>query len=362
MPRRNDMNGSAVSVVRAGRRAQSRRVTMTDVAREAMCSQATVSFVLNNAPGIKLSSETRQRVFDAARRLGYIAPLSGANLRSEATPQIGFVVDQLATSPEAAIAIDGINTAARSNGMIVMVAQTSNDPLVQSQVVRAFKEQGASCLVYMTIFTREVELPPEILALDIPVFLLNCYTENQSHPAVVPSEIAGGQRSTRHLIEHGHRRIATITGEIWMEAAQDRLKGYRRALATADIPFDPALVVEGNWSASAGYEGTLKLLALDNPPTAIFCQNDRTAIGCYEALKEAGLAVPRDMSVVGYDDEEISRHLHPRLTTSILPHRAMGQWVIEQFELGLASAARFPITKLECPLVERDSVAAPRSS
>ena len=84
--------------------------------------------------------------------------------------------------------------------------------------------------------------------------------------------------------------------------------------------------------------------------------------GCYEALKEAGLAVPRDMSVVGYDDEEISRHLHPRLTTSILPHRAMGQWVIEQFELGLASAARFPITKLECPLVERDSVAAPRSS
>src|SRR5690606_5945520 len=140
----------------------------------------------------KLSSETRQRVFDAARRLGYIAPLSGANLRSEATPQIGFVVDQLATSPEAAIAIDGINTAARSNGMIVMVAQTSNDPLVQSRVVRAFKDQRASWLVYMTIFTREVELPPEILALDIPVFLLNCYTENQSHPAVVPSEIAGG--------------------------------------------------------------------------------------------------------------------------------------------------------------------------
>ncbi|MGO7428007.1 substrate-binding domain-containing protein, partial [Rhizobium ruizarguesonis] len=124
---------------------------------------------------------------------------------------------------------------------------------------------------------------------------------------VVPSEIAGGQSSTRHLITHGHHRIATITGEIWMQAAQDRLTGYRRALATADIPFDPELVIEGDWSAGAGYASTMKLLALKEPPTAIFCQNDRTAIGCYEALKDAGLRIPQDMSVVGYDDEEISR-------------------------------------------------------
>ena len=91
-------------------------------------------------------------------------------------------------------------------------------------------------------------------------------------------------------------------------------------------------MVEGDWSASAGYDATLKLLALKDRPTAIFCQNDRTAIGCYEALKEAGLRIPEDISVVGYDDEEISRHLHPRLTTSILPHRAMGQWAIEQLD------------------------------
>jgi LacI family transcriptional regulator len=363
MPRPTETTVAAAGSARAVRTERLRRITMTDVAREAGCSQATVSFVLNNAPGIKLSAETRQRVFDVARRLGYLAPLSGASLKREtASPRIGFVVDQLATSPEAAIAIDGANAAARANGMIMMVAQTFNDPEIQAEVVSAFLEQGISCLVYMTIFTREVELPAEILALDVPVFLLNCYTRQQSHPAVVPSEIAGGQRSTRHLVEHGHRRIATITGEIWMEAAQDRLKGYRRALATADIPFDPALVVEGNWSASAGYEGTRKLLALPDPPTAIFCQNDRTAIGCYEALKEAGLDIPRDMSVIGFDDEEISRHLHPRLTTSILPHRAMGQWIIEQLAEGARPAQRFPTTKLECPLVERDSVAAPRKS
>jgi LacI family transcriptional regulator len=105
----------------------------------------------------------------------------------------------------------------------------------------------------------------------------------------------------------------------------------------------------------------VKLLALKHPPTAIFCQNDRMAIGCYEALKEAGLRIPQDMSVVGYDDEEISRHLHPRLTTSILPHRAMGQWAIEQLEARRPSKDRYPIAKLECALVERDSVAPPKT-
>ncbi|RVA61745.1 substrate-binding domain-containing protein, partial [Mesorhizobium sp. M7A.F.Ca.CA.001.08.1.1] len=98
-------------------------------------------------------------------------------------------------------------------------------------------------------------------------------------------------------------------------------------------------------------------LALRDKPTAIFCQNDRTAIGCYEALKEAGLHIPQDISVVGYDDEEIARHLFPPLTTSILPHMAMGQWAIEQLEAPAAPGrGRYPITKLECPLVERESV------
>lgn len=333
---------------------------MTDVAREAGCSQATVSFVLNRSPGIKLSAETRQRVFEVARRLGYaVLPATPPASKARAR-RIGFIADQLATSPEAMVAIEGLMQAGRAAGDIVLVTQAQDDEDLEAELVQAFVEQGVSALVYMTIFTREVELPKALAGLDFPVFLVNCYTSDQAYPAVVPSEIAGGQRSTRHLIENGHRRIATITGEIWMEAAQDRLKGYRRALATADIPFDPALVVEGDWSASSGYEATRKLLALPEPPTAIFCQNDRSAIGCYEALKEAGYAIPDDMAVVGYDDEEISRHLHPRLTTSILPHRAMGQWVIEQLGEFVPGQGRYPLVKLECPLVERDSVARPR--
>jgi LacI family transcriptional regulator len=338
------------------------RVTMTDIAKAAGCSQAAVSFVLNNTPGTRLSQRTRDKVLEVARELGYSTVSS---MRSELSSvsrldgAIGFVVDQLATSPEAVVAIEGARQASWSNGNVLLVAQTLNDPIMEPRAIKALLEGGISALIYMTIFTREVELPAYITDLEIPVVLLNCYTRDLRFPAVVPSEIAGGQNSTRYLISQGHQRIATITGEPWMAAAKDRLKGYRRALATADIPFDPDLVIEGDWSASAGYSATMKLLSLPHRPTAIFCQNDRTAIGCYEALKDRGLHIPEDMSVIGYDDEEIARHLVPPLTTSVLPHLEMGQWAIEHLEAlsqQHGDERRHQIIKLECSLIKRDSV------
>ena len=358
---------SSTSKTDNGNREQRRRVTMTDVAKAAGCSQATVSFVLNRTAGMKLSPQTRDRVIEAARTLGYVMPtfpqrVTGASRLPLLDGVIGFAVDQLATSPEAVVAIEGARQASWNAGNIIMVAQTLCDPEMEPKTLRALSAPGVSALIYMTIFTREIVLPPYLAELDIPIVLLNCYTTDHTLPAVVPGEIAGGQTSTQHLIQHGHRRIATITGEPWMEAAQHRLKGYRRALATADIPFDPELVVEGDWSASAGYKATQQLLALPERPTAIFCQNDRTAIGCYEALKEAGLSIPEDMSVIGYDDEEIARHMHPPLTTSVLPHRAMGTWAVEQLDDPESPTGRYPITKLECPLVERASVAPPRNA
>lgn len=334
-----------------------RRVTMTDVAREAGCSQATVSFVLNHTPGIKLSSDTRTRVFETARRLGYAVPASSApRLLASRGRQIGVLADQLTTSPGAVLAIEGLTEASRASGDVVLVAETQHDEHSGAEIIRTFIHQRLSALVYMTALTRKIELPEPMVGLDMPVFLLNCYTSSHLYPAVVPSETAGGQRSTRHLIEQGHRRIATITGEIWMEAAQDRLLGYRRALATADLPFDPSLVVEGDLSVNSGYDATRHLLALPQPPSAIFCQNDRMAIGCYKALREGGYDIPADMSVLGFGDEEIARYLQPRLTTSILPHRAMGRWIVEQLSEYVPRPGRYPLVKLECPLIERGSV------
>ncbi len=351
---------------RRGRR-QGARVTMTDIAKAAGCSQATVSLVLNNTAGTRLSQQTRDRVIEAARELGYVAPTfsvsSGSASLSKLDGVIGFVVDQLGTSPEAVVAIEGARQASWNAGNVLLVAQTLGDPAMEPRAIKALTDSGISALIYMTIFTREVEMPAYYYGLDIPIVLLNCYTSDYAFPAVVPSEIAGGQTATKHLIAHGHHRIATITGEPWMQAAQDRLTGYRRALATADIPFDPDLVIEGDWSASAGYSGTMRLLSLPEPPTAIFCQNDRTAVGCYEALKEKRLRIPEDISVIGYDDEDICRHLIPPLTTSVLPHMAMGEWAIEHLDTAVPPRERrHEITKLECSLVKRSSVSSPGGS
>lgn len=142
-----------------------------------------------------------------------------------------------------------------------------------------------------------------------------------------------------------------------MEAARDRQRGFRAAMNAAGLRVEPDLIRQGNWSAGSGYDGVRHLLALPKPPTAIFCQNDRMAIGATEAVKEAGLRIPRDMSVVGYDDEEISRHLHPRLTTIVLPHRAMGARAARR--LAAVETGKATQVELECTLVEPDSARPP---
>jgi LacI family transcriptional regulator, galactose operon repressor len=330
---------------------------MTDVARLAGCSQSTVSVVLNNTPGIRISRATRERVIETAGQLGYeIIP--GHAALSGRPRQIGIVFDRIATSPEAVVSIDGAREAAWTTGHVVMIAQTLNVAEMEPITIEAMLRNGVDALIYATIMTRKVEVPASLYSARIPVILLNCYADDRTFPSVCPGEVAGGHRATDALIRAGHRRIAIITGEMWMDAARDRLRGYRQALATADIPYDPGLVREGNWQTSAGFEHTNALMTLKNPPTAIFCSNDRMAVGCYEALKETGRAIPDDVSVIGYDDEEVARHLSPQLTTLVLPHREMGRWAIER-ALSMPSngeVKKYTVAKLECPLIERSSI------
>lgn len=345
-----------------GRVAGRKRVTMQDVARVAGCSQSTVSFVLSGNTSAHISEPTRQRVLKAARELGFkFSPPPRAHAAREiAGGTIGLVIDKITTSPEGIVMLDGVREVARTINAIVLVAETDADPMLEAATVEQFIASGVRAIIYASIFTRDVTLPNALRQASTPVVLLNCYDEGGHLPTVLPGETAGGHRATDALINAGHRRIGTITGEPFMEAAADRLQGYRNALATADIPFAPELVVEGDWSPSAGHRGTLQLMQLKVPPTAIFCQNDRMAIGCYEALKEMGKRIPQDISVIGYDDSETALHMSPPLTSLILPSRAMGRWAMEQVVAGPAPGRHEigPI-KLECELVERDSIAPP---
>ncbi|MBL1421594.1 MAG: LacI family DNA-binding transcriptional regulator [Alphaproteobacteria bacterium] len=337
---------------------------MTDIANLAGCSQSTVSVVLNDTPGIVLALETRQLVLESAKKLGYIHQKNRPKLTAN-PHQIAVIFDQMSTSPEAMVAIDGVRDAAWPSGHIVAAYQTLNDPRMEPLTIAAASISDVKAIVYATIMTREVIIPPALFKVNKPVILLNCYSKCRSFPSILPGEMVGGQQATNQLITAGHVRIGHITGEMWMDAAKSRLRGYQHALSSADIVFDPELVRNGDWQTKSGYEETRKLLDLKSPPTAIFCANDRMAVGCFEAIKEHGLKIPENISVIGYDDEEIARQLTPPLTTLILPHREMGRWAVntalENIDLKqLPEDLTFPLTKLECILVKRNSIAAPQ--
>jgi LacI family transcriptional regulator len=339
-------------------RKTTRRVTMMDVAKAAGCSQATVSVVLNSVADIKISAELRGKVLDAARSLGYGVGsiVRHAGLEDLRGGCIGFVVDQLATTPEAVNAIEGARHESWEDDVTILVAQTQGRLEHEQAAVDRLLRAGAQGIIYMSIFTRRVSLSPVFDHLPVPIVLLNCYTSDNRFPSVVPDEIKGGRTATASLIKSGHQRIATMVGETFMEAAQDRLIGYREALATAGIDYDDTLVVEGNWTPTSGFEAGQKLLSLERPPTAIFCQNDKMAMGCFNAVAEAGLKIPRDISVIGYDDDELARHLRPQLTTLELPHRSMGAWAVQQ--LGrhrMSGPVTHRLNKIDCTLVERAS-------
>ena len=162
-----------------------------------------------------------------------------------------------------------------------------------------------------------------------------------------PSAYVGNYRDDWHLAAGATNPIA--------------MPGRDAYLSDPDILYDPALVLPGNWEPTSGYDGTMALLDLPQPPTAIFAASDMIAVGVYDALRERGLRIPEDVSVVGYDDREIARFMRPALTTVVLPHTAMGRQAVEAIVDGQTlPGPRQPQIKVECPLVERHSVAPPR--
>jgi LacI family transcriptional regulator len=352
---REGPRGAAQKLVRARRSTPARRATMVDVANETRVSQTTVSLVLNHADGARLSSETRERVLKAAARLGYQPVRRGGAPGFSAAASIGFICDEISTDPWTAIGLDGAREKAWERGLTVMVMATRGDAEMESAALAQLTAQPLLGLVYATINTRLIDAPAALSRL--PTVLLNCHAADGALPSVVPGEVAGGHAATDVLIRAGHRRIGYINGEASMEASRHRLRGYRQALATADLPFDPDLVREGNWQPLSGYEATRELMRLVRPPSAIFCANDLMAVGCYEALHELGLKIPEDVAVMGYDDREIAQHLHPLLTTVLLPHFEMGSIAAEiLLDAASGSASRPRQIKVECPIVMRKSV------
>lgn len=333
----------------------SMKPTMMDVATRAGVSQATVSLVLNGSPGARFSEATRLKVHQAAEELGYRLVARATTAPDTGAKTIAFIVDEVTADPWMALAFDGAREKALELGYSVTLAVSRGGSTTDDVVFGQSLQTPLAGFIYGTILTRMVDPPAPLLRY--PSVLVNCYDQKRRLPSVLPGDLEGGRAATERLIQAGRRRIAIINGQDGLDATRDRLRGYRQALSSNDMSFDPALVYPGNWEPQSGYEGTMQFLSLDAPPDAIYCANDMMAMGCYEALKESGLRIPQDVAVIGFDNREIAQFMRPPLTTLILPQYEMGE-VAAELLLDLVGGLqpRHKQIKVECRLLERDSV------
>lgn len=269
----------------------------------------------------------------------------------------GFISDEIATTPYAGKIYEGAQDAAWKEGKILLLANTKNDPQLQDAALAMMMQRQVDGIIYATFYHRQVT-PPKLL-WEVPSVLLDCFVADRSLPSVVPDEVGGALKATSVLLEKGHKRVGFLNNQDQIPATASRMQGYLDALASHGIAFDPALVVSDASDPDGGMRAAQAVMQLPNPPTALFCFNDRMAMGAYYALRKLNLSIPDDVAVMGFDNHEIiAAHLNPALSTMELPHYAMGQWAVDYLLEHLEKeVGAQPVQHLiECPYIARSSV------
>lgn len=327
-------------------------VTMRDVAKAAGVSVATVSHVVNDKAGARIGEDTRLRVQEAVAALGY-RPNALAKTLSQGTSRfIGLVTDQVATTPFAGQIIHGAQDEAWKHGYVLLVANTDGNDAAEREAIAMMLEHQVHGILYSTWYHREITVPEALHQTD--AVLVDCFAPESGLAAVVPDEVQGGRTATEQLLAVGHRRVAFINTTTPSPAQTGRLAGYRSALEAAGIPFDDALVVPASPEQEGGYAATAAVLA--SGATAVFCHNDRVAMGLYDGLRDQGLRIPGDMAVIGFDNQDvIAAHLRPPLSTVALPHYELGAAGVRVL-LGMDAAPATTPLLISCPAVLRESV------
>lgn len=328
--------------------------TIHDIARQAGVGVGTVSRVLNDSP--KVSPATREHVLHIIAEQGYRPKSAAKVLRTSRTHVIGFVTDEIATTPFAVNVVRGAQDAAWEQGKLLLLINTNNNPDLLTTAIETLLDRQVEGIIYAAMHHQQVTLPDSIY--EMPSVLVDCFIADGRLPSVVPDEVAAGYTATSLLIAKGHRRIGLINLTVAIPAQVGRQQGYRQALIDHGIGYDENLVCHRYGEADAGYDGALHLMRLPDPPTALFCFNDRMAMGAYDALRKLGKAIPQDVAVMGFDNQEvIAANLHPGLSTMQLPHYAMGQWAVNYLSDHAGQPSFTPVqTKLHCPFIQRASI------
>jgi len=283
-----------------------------------------VSRVLRNTGNV--TEETRQRVLEAIEALNYQPNVLGRYLRRMETETVLVVVPDI-TNPFFSKVLRGIEAVALKHGYQVLLGDTQNDARLEEQYLNVLPQRQVDGMIFLTARIRK-ELMEE-MARQFPIVLACEYLEGTDIPTVSIDNISSARKATEHLIRLGHCRIAHLSGPMNIILSRDRLRGYQQALAQHELEADAALVQEGDFTYESGYHLTLKLLALEKPPTAIFAANDEMAIGAIKAVRHRGGRVPDDVAVVGFDDIQMASIFEPSLTTIAQPMFEIGQKAME---------------------------------
>ncbi len=330
------------------------RVTLHDVAAAAGVSKSTVSRILDERLP-RSESATAKRVREVVAELGYVRDVAAASLRLGKTMTIGVVVPRL-TDTVMAMLYEALAHACARAGQFAIVATTDDAPRADRAAAETLLRRGVDGLVLATAREGD-DFPAELAARGVP-FVLALRTDGKSLSAVADDRL-GGYLATRHLLDLGHRRIGLIAGPDYASSSIGRVAGYREALAEAGVEADPALITGDSFSIDAGVEAAMALMALAEPPTAIFAVNDNTAIGAMSALRRLGLDIPGDVSLVGYNDIPIVSRLGTPMTTVRVPFDQIAIAALDLLTNG-PEGEQDRIRVATPTLIPRRSTAAPR--
>lgn len=308
--------------------------TIRDVARDAEVSIATVSRVFNG--NARVNEETRRRVTAAAARLDYWPNGAARSLTTNRTHALGVLLPDLFGEFFSEV-IRGIDHAARRERLQTLVSSSHAD---SDELVAAARSMRGRIdgLIVMAPDTGSVGAIRQITR-KFPVVLLNPRFEVEGCGVVAIANLEGAHAVVDHLLGLGHRRIAILKGPPGNVDAEERLRGYRKAIREAGLRPNAALEFQGDFTESSGYAAATRLLALEPRPTAVFASNDYMAIGLLSALRDAGVEVPRGMAVAGFDDIAISQYLSPPLTTVRVDAYELGERAVRLWTTAGKSAA-----------------------
>ncbi|BBU41331.1 MULTISPECIES: LacI family DNA-binding transcriptional regulator [Aeribacillus] len=299
-------------------------VRISDVAKMANVSTATVSRVLSNSGNVK--KETAEKVLEAIKKLNYQPNLLARQLRRLETKTVLVVVPDITNTFFSKI-LRGIEQVAIENDYEVLLGDTGNSLEREKGYLDILRQKKADGMILLTA-RLESHLLEEI-SHEFPVVLACEYLEGSDIPTVSIDNISSARKATEYLISLGHKRIGFLSGPMDVILSRDRLKGFKQGMMQHDIAIEPNLIQEGDFSFESGFNLMTKLLALTEPPTAVFASSDEMAIGAIKAIKAKGLKVPDDISIVGFDDIKFASIFEPALTTVSQPMFEIGQKAME---------------------------------